>query len=176
MKKTVLYLALLLVSGAFTFLPSNQFEVTDDHSIEFKSKDPSGVFKKMEGKITFDEKNLDQAKFNLTIDVSSINTGNGMQNKKAQTEEWFDAKKHPNITFKSSKVEKKGNEYLISGDLTVRGITKQYTIPASYSENGNKIFFKGKFPVNRLEFKVGKKSNIVPDVMNITYSVPAEKK
>ncbi len=176
MKKTLIYFALLLVTGAFTFIPLNQYEITDDHSIEFKSKDPSGVFKKMEGKITFDEKNLEQSKFQLSIDVASINTGNGMQNKKAQTEEWFDAKKFPTIQFKSNKVEKKGSEILIHGDLTVRGITKPYSIPASYSESGNKIFFKGKFPVNRLEFKVGKKSNIVPDVMNITYTVPAEKK
>jgi polyisoprenoid-binding protein YceI len=99
-----------------------------------------------------------------------------MMNKKAQTEEWFDAKKYPEIKFKSTKVEKKENELSITGDLTIRGITKTYTIPASYSKSGEKITFKGKFNVYRIEFKVGKKSDAVPDVMKVSFVVPADKK
>jgi polyisoprenoid-binding protein YceI len=97
-------------------------------------------------------------------------------NKKAQTEEWFSAKKFPEIKFKSTKVEKKENELNITGDLTIRGITKTYSILASYSKSGDKITFKGKFNVNRIEFKVGKKSEAVPDIMKISFVVPADKK
>ena len=97
-------------------------------------------------------------------------------NKKAQTEEWFDAKKYPEMKFKSTKIEMKENELAITGDLTIRGITKTYTIPASYSKSGDKITFKGKFKVNRIEFKVGKKSEAVPDIMNVSFVVPADKK
>jgi polyisoprenoid-binding protein YceI len=97
-------------------------------------------------------------------------------NKKAQTEEWFDAKKHPDIKFKSTKVEKKESEYSITGDLTIKGITKSYTIPATYSKSGGKITFKGKFNVDRIEFKVGKKSEAVPDIMKVSFVVPADKK
>jgi polyisoprenoid-binding protein YceI len=99
-----------------------------------------------------------------------------MRNKKAQTEEWFDAKKHPMIKFISTNVEKKGSEYSIVGNLTLKGITKTVTIPATVTESGNKITFKGSFNVNRIDFKVGKKSDIVPDIMKVTYSVPAIKK
>jgi polyisoprenoid-binding protein YceI len=99
-----------------------------------------------------------------------------MMNKKSQTEEWFDAKKYPDIKFKSTKVEKIDKELIITGDLTIRGITKTYSIPADYSKSGNKITFKGKFNVNRIEFKVGKKSDVVPDIMKISFVVPADKK
>jgi len=179
MKKIIItgfYLTLLVLSTSVALLPTDHYIVGDGHSIDFKSKDPSGSFKEMEGEIDFDAANLDGCKFDLKIDVSSISTGNGMQNKKAQTEEWFNAKKFPMIKFVSTKVEKKGNDYNIVGNLTLKGVTKTMTIPASVSESGSKITFKGTFSVNRLEYKVGKKSDIVPDGMKISYSVSAEKK
>jgi polyisoprenoid-binding protein YceI len=119
---------------------------------------------------------LDASKFNLKIEVSSINTGNGMMNKKAQTEEWFDAKKYPQIKFKSTKVEKKGNDYVITGDLTIKGVTKPVSIPAAVTSSGNKLTFKGTFSVSRLDFKVGHKGDSVSDVLKINYVVPADKK
>ncbi len=180
MKKIVvfsLYFGLVVLSTSIALIPSDHFIVSDKgYSIDFKSKDPSGSFDEIKGEIDFDENNIGSSKFNLKIDVSSINTGNGMMNKKALTEEWFDAKKFPEIKFKSSKVEMAQNELEITGDLTIRGITKTYTISASYSKSGDKIIFKGKFNVNRIEFKVGKKSQAVPDIMRITFTVPADKK
>lgn len=174
---SILYVTLLGLSTSVALIPTDHFVVSaKGHSIDFKSKDPSGSFKEMSGDIDFDEKNLDACKFNLKIDVSSIDTGNGMMNKKSQIEEWFDAKKHPEIKFKSTKVEKKGNDYLITGDLTMKGTTKVYSIPASVSNSGSKITFKGTFNVNRIDFKVGHKSDIVPDIMKISYVVPADKK
>jgi polyisoprenoid-binding protein YceI len=172
-----IYFGLLVLSSSLALIPSDHFEVSEKgHSIDFKSKDPSGSFDEIKGEIDFDENNIGSSKFNLKIDVSSINTGNGMMNKKAQTQEWFDAKKYPEMKFKSTKVEKKDNELTITGDLTIRGITKTYSIPASYIKTGDKITFKGKFNVNRIEFKVGKKSEAVPDIMKVSYVVPADKK
>jgi polyisoprenoid-binding protein YceI len=172
-----LYFGLLGLSTSIALIPSDHFIVSDKgHSIDFKSKDPSGSFDEINGEIDFDENNIGSSKFNLKIDVSSINTGNGMMNKKAQTVEWFDAKKFPEMKFKSTKVEKKENELAITGDLTIRGITKTYTIPATYSKSGDKLTFKGKFNVNRIEFKVGKKSEAVPDIMKVSFVLPADKK
>jgi polyisoprenoid-binding protein YceI len=172
-----LYVGLLGLSTSIALLPTDHFVVSEKgHSIDFKSKDPSGSFDKIKGEFDFDENNIGSSKFNFKIDVNSINTGNGMMNKKAQTEEWFDAKKYPDIRFKSTKVEKKENELSITGELTIRGITKTYTIPTSYSKTGDKITLKGKFNVNRIEFKVGKKSEAVPDIMKVSFVVPADKK
>ena len=168
---------MLALSTSIALIPSDHFIVSGKgHSIDFKSKDPSGSFDEINGDIDFDENNIQSSKFNLKIDVSSINTGNGMMNKKAQTEEWFDAKKYPEMKFKSTKVEHKENELSITGDLIIRGITKTYTILANYSKSGEKITFKGKFNVNRIEFKVGKKSETVPDIMKVSFVVPADKK
>ncbi len=175
-KKYILFLLGFVGLTAFTILAINNYEVTKDFSIEFKSKDPSGSFKIMEGRIDFDEKDLSAAKFDLKIDIRSISTGNGMMTKKAQTAEWFDTAKYPYAKFKSTKVEKKdGNLYHIIGELTIKGITKTVTVPANYSNSGSKkITFKGTFNVNRIDFKVGKKSTAVPDIMKVNFEIPAQ--
>lgn len=179
MKKTISsigLIALTVLSTSLAWMPTAHYEVSDGYAIDFKSKDPSGSFKTMDGTVEFDEANMDATQFNLKIDVKSISTGNGMMNKKSQIEEWFDATKYPFAKFKSTKVTKKGAELSIVGDLTIKGITKQYTIPATYTVTGNKISFKGTFNVNRLEFKVGHKSDVVPELMKVTFQVPVTKK
>jgi len=178
MKKTISTIglvALTALSTSLAWMPSAHYEVTTGYAIDFKSKDPSGSFKTMDGSVEFDEANIEATEFNLKIDVKSISTGNGMMNKKSQTAEWFDAVKFPFAKFKSTKVTKKGAELSIVGDLTIKGITKQYTIPASFTKNGEQVSFKGTFNVNRIEFKVGRKSDIVPDLMKVSFQVPVKK-
>ncbi|MFM6965751.1 MAG: YceI family protein [Sphingomonadales bacterium] len=170
------FLALLGLT-AFTLVALEHYVVTKDFSIEFKSKDPSGSFKIMEGEIDFDEKDLSNANFDFKIDIRSISTGNGMMTKKAQTAEWFDTAKYPYAKFKSTKVEKKeGSTYNINGNLTIKGITKAVTVPATYSKANGKVIFKGTFYVNRMDFKVGKKSDAVPDQMKVNFEIPAQGK
>ncbi len=172
---TIGLVALTALSTSLAWMPSAHYEVTSGYAIDFKSKDPSGSFKTMDGTVEFDEANIEATEFNLKIDVKSISTGNGMMNKKSQTAEWFDAAKYPFAKFKSTKVVKKGTDLSIIGDLTIKGITKQYTIPASFTKSGDQVTFKGTFNVNRIEFKVGHKSDVVPDLMKVTFQVPVKK-
>lgn len=178
--KKIFYPALavcIFVSSAFvTITASKDYVFKEGFTIAFKSKDPSGEFKKAKGNITFDADNLANSKFDISIDVSSINTGNSMQNKKAQTSEWFEASKYPNIKFVSSKVEKSGDGYTITGKMTMKGVTKDKKIPATLTKSGNDLTFSGKFTVNRIDYGVGEKSDAVPDVMNISYSIPVTEK
>lgn len=171
----LLSLGVLVLSGAMSLTPPS-YSIKSGYNIEFKSKDPSGVFKTLKGNISFDENDLEGSKFNFTIPVSSISTGNGMMNKKAQTDEWFSAEKHPDIKFVSSQIEKSGDGYSIEGTLTIKGISKGKKVPMKLSKSDKDLTFKGEFTVNRADFKVGKKSDAVPDIMNISYSIPATKK
>ena len=172
----IAYFSFLILTTSLAFMPIDRFEITDAFSLTFKSADLSGSFKKMEGTIDFNEQNLAKSKFNLSIDISTIKTGNGMRDKKAQTEEWFSAKKYPNIKFVSKTVEKEGDLYKITGDLTVKGISKVYVIKAKKSGSGNAISFSGTINVNRMDFKIGKNSDVVPDIMKVSFDLPAEQK
>ena len=178
MKKVFYPLAasLLLLTSATIALNPQDYKLKEGYSIAFKSKDPSGVFKDAKGSFKFEENDLANSSINLTFKVNSISTGNGMMNKKAQTEEWFDAEKNPEIKFESTKITKSGEGYNVLGNLTIKGITKSKKVPMKVVKSGNDLILTGAFGVNRIDFKVGKKSDAVPDVMNINYTIPVTKK
>lgn len=103
--------ACILVLSAFTIIDSAKLNLSKDYEVRFTSNDPSGIFTDLKGDIFFNEKDLESSKFNMAIQVASINTGNGMQNSHAKSEKWFDAGKYPEILFTSSKIIAKSSGY-----------------------------------------------------------------
>jgi len=167
--------AFILLTSAALSVSSTNYKVGPNFQLKFTSKDPSGIFKKLKGTVIFDEENLAAAKFNFTADVSSISTGNGMQNKKAQTQEWFYASKYPEITFVSSKVTKAESKYYITGNFTIKGVTKEIKVPMTLVKTDGTLKFKGSFYIDRLDFKVGKPNKTVPSRLKIHYLIPVTK-
>ena len=102
MKILLITTALLL---SVSYLNAQEKKEVDTYKIAFFSKDASGVFKEMSGTVETSKPGVPTA-FNLDIDVASINTGNGVQNKHAKSSEWFDAKKYAKISFSSSEIVK----------------------------------------------------------------------
>lgn len=170
----VLVGATMLLS-AFTTIKSIEWQITEGYFIKFKGTDAEGIFKTMAGDISFDENDLSSSKFSVTVDVSSINTGNGMKNKHAKSDKWFDATKYPSITFISSKISKSTEGYQVEGTLEMHGVKKQISIPFTFGSNS----FKGSFNVNRMDFGVGTMEGMSKKVSNeiaLDISVPVTKK
>jgi polyisoprenoid-binding protein YceI len=152
MKKFILPLAavFLTVGSAFTVLNTLDWKITDNYSIKFDGGDPSGQFGGLKGTISFDPNDLANSKFDATIDVTSINTGNGMKNTHAKSEKWFDAEKYPTIQFTSSAITKAGSGYEAKGILNMHGVQKEIVIPFTFDDN----VFKGTISVNRLDYNI----------------------
>lgn len=169
-------LAIFFLLTSLTISMNLSNTIGKDYKIKFESKDPTGTFDVMNGKINFDEKDLANASFDLSFPISSINTENKMRDKKAQTAEWFDAAKFPNATFKSKSVEKTEKGYSVKGIMTIKGVSKAISIPmlVKSAENGGKILY-GAFGINRIDYKVGKPNETVPNVMNVKYYIPISK-
>jgi polyisoprenoid-binding protein YceI len=179
MKNRFYPLAALLIFASTAFMSSNssvEWKIGNDHSIRFVSKDPSGSFSKFSGTIMFDESDLANSKFDLTIPVSSISTGNGMMNKKAQIEEWFNAGEYPEIKFVSTKIEKSEKGFYVIGNLKMKGVSKMKKIQVHHSGSESEAKFHGTFAVKRSDYQIGHKSEAVPDVMKIIFNVPVSKK
>jgi polyisoprenoid-binding protein YceI len=140
-----------LILSAFTTFISINWKIAEGYSIKFIGEHPSGVFTSFKGVIQFDENNLETSKFDVSIDVASINTGNGIRNKHAKDEKWFDVKNYPEIKFTSSSITKTSSGYLANGTLQMHGVQKQISIPFTFSNN----IFNGSFNVNRLDYKIG---------------------
>ncbi|MFD1706153.1 YceI family protein [Siminovitchia sediminis] len=86
-----------------------------------------GEFKEFSAEIQADPEDLTTANIQFTIDVSSVDTGNEDRDNHLRTEDFFDVEKYPNLTFKSASVEKQGDQYAITGDVTMHGVTKTET-------------------------------------------------
>lgn len=152
------------------------WKLLETHKVAFSNKDVSGTFDEITGTIVFDSENLSTAKLNFKLKVESINTGNGLQNKHARGDEWFNAEKYPYIEFNSSKIEKSESGYKAIGKLEMHGVTKDVIIPFTFSKKGNKGTFIAKFSVNRTDYNVGKKGDDVADAIKITATLPVQKK
>ena len=68
-----------------------------------------------------------QSTVNATVQMASIDTGEGAHDDHLRTNEFFDIENHPTMTFRSTGLEGSGDEYKLSGDLTIRGVTKPVT-------------------------------------------------
>ena len=156
MKKMLYPLAAVLVMGAsaFTIMKSQDWKITEDYSVKFTSADPSGVFRGLKGTVKYDENDLANSKFDVSIDVATINTGNGMKNGHAKSEKWFDAEKYPLITFTSSGISKTAEGFAAKGVLEMHGVKKDFTIPFTFEKTASGGVFNASFDINRLDFDI----------------------
>ena len=92
-----------------------------------------GQFKRYRGTIQLDPTEFTRSTFEGEIDVASVETGNAQRDDHLRTGDFFDAPNHPKITFKSTRVEAKGDgEYVVQGDLTIRGVTKPVELEVEF--------------------------------------------
>jgi polyisoprenoid-binding protein YceI len=174
MKKHIYLIATitLIIASAFTAYQAQEWKVADGYSVKFDGGDPAGEFKGLKGTIKFDEKNLAASKFDMTVDVATINTGNGMKNTHATSANWFDAEKYPTINFTSKSITKTANGYDANGTLEIKGVKKDFTIPFTFADNT----FTSNFEVNRADFGIDDgKHPKMPPAIKVSLNVPVTK-
>ncbi|MBZ0306426.1 MAG: YceI family protein, partial [Anaerolineae bacterium] len=118
-----------------------------------------GHFNEIDGTIDFDEANPAASQVNVEIKVASIDTGVADRDNHLRSADFFDVANFPKITFRSTKVEVTGkNEGRITGDLTIRGVTRPVVIETEFLGSlkdpwGNdKVAFSGETKINREDF------------------------
>ncbi len=89
----------------------------------------SGKFSQFNVNLNYDEADITKSTVEATIKADSISTGIAGRDNHLKTADFFDAAKYPDITFKSKKIEKKGKAFLMTGDFTMHGITKEISFP-----------------------------------------------
>lgn len=93
----------------------------------------TGTFKEFEGTVTATKEDFSDAEINVQIKSKSINTENNDRDNHLRSTDFFDAEKYPVLIFKSTGVQSKGgNMLVITGDLTLRGVTKQVVLDAKF--------------------------------------------
>lgn len=112
------------------------------------------------GSFTFEPGKAEGMKFDVTIKVDSVDSGNDDLNKHLRSPDFFAAKDFPTMTFKSTGARKTGEgTFDVTGDLTMRGVTKPVTAKVEYCGmadmgRGPKAGFEAQFTVKRSEFGI----------------------
>src|SRR5688572_1903438 len=90
----------------------------------------TGRFNDFSGTIHLDDKDLTKSSVDFKAKVESIDTGVENRDKHLRTADFFEVAKYPDMTFKSTRVERKGKDrYVLHGDFTLKGVTKQVALP-----------------------------------------------
>ncbi|MEO6314892.1 MAG: YceI family protein [Chitinophagaceae bacterium] len=124
--------------------------------------DVDGSFKSFDGSMTSSKPDFTDAVINFTADVNSINTDNENRDKHLKSDDFFNAAKFPQIKFVSKSFQSLGNsKYKLTGDLTIRDITKPVSFDVTYggtltsaAMGGTHIGFKAKTTINRFDYNL----------------------
>ena len=123
-----------------------------------------GQFEDYSGSVQFDADNMEMGKISLEVRTKSVDTGIPNRDNHLRADEFFGVKKYPTMTFVSTGVKlKEGNQYIVEGDLTIKGKTQKVAVPFTFfgsRENplkkGQQVAgFEARFSINRLDYGVG---------------------
>jgi len=140
----------------------------------------NGSFKKISGTIDYAGQ-IEKSRVSITIDSSSLETDTPDLTKHLKTADFFDVAKYPEAKFESTEIKpggEKGASHTVTGNLTLHGVTKSVTFPATITVNPGVITVESSFAINRKDFAInypGKTDDLIRDDVALTLHVKVTK-
>ena len=139
-----------------------------------------GRFKSFDGSIWIDRQNPASSKVDLTIQATTIDTANENRDNDLRSPNYFDVAKYPTITFKSTKIEPKGNDqYDVTGEFSMHGVTKTIRVPVKHlgfaPGKTEKAGFEVTLPISRKDYGITSGGPVVGDDVEVNIQVEANK-
>ena len=135
--------------------------------------DVEGTIAGIAGNIKFSKNKLDKSFFTTEAKTETIQTGIKLRDKHLKKPDYFDTDKYPTIKIESKKIIKSKDGFDAFCTVTIKGQTKNLTIPFTFNQTYKKAEFKGIFSLNRLDFGVGEKSSILSETVKIDIWISA---
>jgi len=121
-----------------------------------------GRFRKVSGKVNWDEENSANSSVEATVEAASVQTNDKTRDKNLRSPEFFDVEKYPALTFKSKQIKEVGKyKYKFIGDLTIRDVTREVAFQVEYAGRASNPFerpvagFIATTVINRKDFGLG---------------------
>ena len=117
-----------------------------------------GRFTEFSGEIHYDEAHPENSRVEAVVQAVSIDTAEPDRDKHLRTSDFFEVEKHPTLQFRSTSVKPKSGAFEVTGDLTIHGVTRRITFPATLLGSGRdaygaeKVGFEAEFKINRKDF------------------------
>jgi polyisoprenoid-binding protein YceI len=140
----------------------------------------NGSFQKFSGDVDFLE-NPEKSRVSITIDMNSVTTDDPDLTKHLQTPDFFDVAKFPQATFVSTEIKpggERGASHTVTGNLTLHGVTKAVTFPATIAVAADVATVDSSFAINRKDFGInyaGAADNLIRDEVVLTLRIRANK-
>ncbi|MEP6465258.1 MAG: YceI family protein [Parafilimonas sp.] len=170
---------IFLISGLVSVNAQLYKTVDEKSKISFTIKNfgfnTPGSLTGLKGTIKFNPSDLPSSSFNVSVDVNTINTGIDARDNHLKKEEYFDVDKFPTINFVSTNITKDQNGFTVSGNFTIKGVTKPISFPFTAQNQDNGLLLDGSFIINRKDFGVGGSSAVLSNTANINLKVFAIK-
>lgn len=143
-----------------------------------------GRFNSIAGEYTLDGKDPTKSQFNFTVKADSIDTANDRRDGHLKSADFFNVAEYPEITFKSTSVEKAGENLLkVTGDLTLHGVTKpvvanMIAFPSKETQQGIKGGLESTFIIKRSDFGMnyGVSQGALGDLVTIIVAIEGARK
>lgn len=117
-----------------------------------------GSFRRFDGTLELDLVDLTRSRVDVVIEAASIDTAEPRRDEHLRSADFFDAENFPRLTFASSSIAKVGDGYRVTGDLTIRGVTKEVVLDARFEGQtkdpwgGERVGFGARATIDREDF------------------------
>lgn len=157
MRNSALFLALLLpLAASARDWQADAATSTLTFKGTYQNEAFAGRFKKFDAAISYDEADLAKAKFDVKIDVASVDTASAERDDSLKGEDFFDRKKFPQAHFVTSSFAKSADGSVTAqGTLTIRDQSKPVTLKVKFAANGDKATLDVDTTLKRLDFDLG---------------------
>ena len=151
---------------------TGKYKFDNNHTgIEFRVKhfglvDVPGFFRDFSGSIDINAEDMTKSSVEFTAKMTSVDTGVGARDNHLRTADFFEVEKYPEMTFKSTKLEMKGPVWYLTGNLTMKGVTKSVTFPFDLvgfipdRSGGTRVGVVAETSINRRDFGVTYGANL----------------
>jgi polyisoprenoid-binding protein YceI len=187
LKKSLFLVLAFAITIAAQVGTTRQYPIDMNHSTVGFSVPIMGGLSKVRGKftdftvnLTNDEKDITKSTVNVVIKATSVDTGIEGRDRHLRTADFFEVEKFPEITFQSSRIEKKGKQLIAHGTLTMHGIAKEIALPFTVTgvdENADKtkknVGYSASIVLNRRDYGINYTHKTVPNFIgdNITVEI-----
>ena len=137
-----------------------------------------GFFRDFTGMVTYDAADVSKSSVEFTAKVTSVDTGVAPRDRHLRTADFFEVEKYPDLTFKSTKVTKKGKNWIVTGDFTMKGVTKSISFPFQIAgflpggeRSGPRMGITAETTINRRDYGVNYESKLPSGILAVDDNV-----
>jgi polyisoprenoid-binding protein YceI len=114
-----------------------------------------GIITGIKGKVMINQNNIQSSSADITIDISTLNTGYEKRDLALLKKDILDTVKYPLIYFKSLKFDSSVSDFMVTGNLKIKQTSKEISFPFTITEMPRKLIIRGNTTIDRFDFSIG---------------------